>query len=159
MQAIIVFILTSSTWAPGSGGQSGRRPSGVGATRRAPIPARGAVRSRSGQIVTVFFSGRRVAMPTIRPATTDDAPALARFAEAIFRVTIGPMNNTLDIDAHCRRYYRADIQAAEIADPKWTTMLVQEGAELVGYLQLRWRGATESVVAERPGEIQRFYLD
>ncbi len=97
-------------------------------------------------------------MATIRLATTNDAAELAGFAEAIFRDTFGAMNNSDDVDAHCRRYYGAVIQVNEITDPAWTTMLVEEDGELVGYLQLRWRPAPASVIAERPGEIQRFYL-
>jgi ribosomal protein S18 acetylase RimI-like enzyme len=100
----------------------------------------------------------RTAAPTIRVATPGDAAALAELAERTFRDTFGPSNTAENMRLHCERSYAAAIQAAEIADPARTTLVADAGGRLVGYGQLRWN-ATHCLVAARPAEIQRIYVD
>ena len=94
----------------------------------------------------------------IRNAVRSDAARLARFAEEAFRATFGSVNRAEDMALHCRRSYGEALQAAEIADPRRTTLLAEHTGDLIGYAQLRWGEAPACVVALRPGEIQRLYV-
>jgi diamine N-acetyltransferase len=100
-----------------------------------------------------------VHVPSIRRADAEDAAALAAFAEATFRATFGAENAAEDMDLHCRGRFGAPLQAAEVADPTMVTLLSESNGELVGFAQLRWGEAPACVVAERPVEIQRLYVD
>jgi ribosomal protein S18 acetylase RimI-like enzyme len=95
----------------------------------------------------------------IRQATEADAASLAELAERTFRETFAEMNSAEDIDAHCRKSYRESIQAAEIRDPGRTTLVCHVGETLIAYGQLRWASAPPCVVAARPAEVQRLYVD
>lgn len=97
-------------------------------------------------------------MPDIRGAHPRDAGALAAIAEATFRATFGAMNDAAHMDVHCRRSYGESIQAAEISRPDMVTLVSEDDACLVGYAQLRWRGAPPCVAATSPGKIQRLYV-
>lgn len=94
----------------------------------------------------------------IRLAHAEDAQALARVGERTFRDTFAVDNTPEDMDLHCRESYGADIQAAEIADPKMQTLLVEAGGEIIGFCQLRWGHAPECITASAPGEILRLYV-
>lgn len=98
------------------------------------------------------------AAPTIRSARASDAAALAALAERTFRDTFASSNSDEDMRIHCARTYGEAIQAAEIADPRRTTLVADAGGTLAGYGQLRWN-ATACLVAARPAEIQRIYVD
>ncbi|MCC7115532.1 MAG: GNAT family N-acetyltransferase [Burkholderiales bacterium] len=98
------------------------------------------------------------ATPTIRLARAQDAAALAALAERTFRDTFGASNRGSDMDLHCARSYGAAIQAAEIAEPRRTTLVADAAGSLAGYAQLRWN-ATAALIAARPAEIQRIYVD
>jgi len=98
------------------------------------------------------------ATPTIRLARAQDAAALAALAERTFRDTFGASNRGSDMDLHCARSYGAAIQAAEIAEPRRTTLVADADGSLAGYAQLRWN-ATAALIAARPAEIQRIYVD
>jgi len=97
-------------------------------------------------------------MPTVRHATLDDAKSLARLAEQTFRDTFGPLNTAENMTLFCQSAYGESIQTAEIANPNMVTLLVEHQAELIGYAQLHWGEPPACVTAERPGEIQRFYV-
>ncbi|MEO8485510.1 MAG: GNAT family N-acetyltransferase [Betaproteobacteria bacterium] len=96
---------------------------------------------------------------TIRLARAMDAPALAALAERTFRATFDPHNSDANMRLYCGRAYDAAIQAAEIADPRRVTIVADDGGALVGYAQLRQGDAPACVVADRPAEIQRIYVD
>lgn len=98
-------------------------------------------------------------MPSIRRADAHDADALAAFAEATFRATFAAENTATDMDLHCRRRFGPSQQAAEIADPAMVTLVSEHAGALVGFAQLRSGEAPACVVAERPVEIQRLYVD
>jgi len=97
--------------------------------------------------------------PRIRSAEAGDAPPLAELAERTFRMTFAPHNSDANMSLHCARTYGAPIQAAEIADPKRATFVADDGGILVAYAQLRLDHRTACVVAARPAEIQRIYVD
>jgi len=98
---------------------------------------------------------------TIRPARDSDAAALAALAERTFRDAFGAVNAAEDVDLHCARQYTPARQAAEIADPRMTTVVVEHGVdhegELVGYSQLHRRGSP-AVAEPAAVEVQRFYV-
>jgi diamine N-acetyltransferase len=98
-------------------------------------------------------------MTTIRVAIEADAASLAELAERTFRSTFAQSNLADDIDMHCRNSYGEVIQAGEIRDPGRTTLLCHDGDRLIGYGQLRWTGAPSCVVATKPAEVQRLYVD
>jgi ribosomal protein S18 acetylase RimI-like enzyme len=98
-------------------------------------------------------------VPNIRQATEADAAALAALAERTFRETFAQTNRAEDIDVHCRNSYGVGIQAAEIRDPGRTTLVCHVRDSLVAYGQLRWAGAPSCVVATKPAEVQRLYVD
>ena len=98
-------------------------------------------------------------MTNIRQATGADAASLAELAERTFRETFAQTNRAEDIDVHCRYSYGESIQAAEIRDPGRTTLVCHVRDGLIAYGQLRWASAPSCVVATRPAEIQRLYVD
>ena len=96
---------------------------------------------------------------TIRPAGPEEASPLAALAERTFRTTFAPHNSDANLDLHCARTYGEAIQRAELADPGRATIVADDQGALVGYAQLRWGRAPACVVAARPAEIQRIYVD
>ena len=99
------------------------------------------------------------AVPTVRRAQPADAGALAHLAERTFRATFAASNTRENLDAYCAGAYGEARQAAEIADPAGATFVCADGAELVGYAQLRWGEAPACVTAAKPAEIRRIYVD
>jgi diamine N-acetyltransferase len=97
--------------------------------------------------------------PTIRLATTADAAALADLAARTFHDTFAADNAAVDVAAHRAKSYGAAIQAAEIADPTMTTLLMEHGGASIAFAQLRSGPAPPCVAAQQPIEIWRFYLD
>jgi ribosomal protein S18 acetylase RimI-like enzyme len=98
-------------------------------------------------------------MPTARRAESADAARLAALAERTFRAAFGSLNTRENMDAHCANAYGETIQASEIANPDVETFVCDDSVELVGYVQLRWGTAPPCVLASRPAEIQRIYVD
>ena len=98
-------------------------------------------------------------MTSIRPAMAEDAGPLAELAERTFRQAFAPLNRAEDMDLHCRKSYGRGIQAEEIADAGRATLLCHDEERLVAYGQLRWDAAPTCVIARRPAEIQRLYVD
>ena len=98
-------------------------------------------------------------MTNIRPAQLRDARFLAELADRTFRDTFAHANRAEDIALHCHDNYRESIQAAEIADPDRVTLVCDGRDSLIAFGQLRWGSAPPCVVATRPAEIQRLYVD
>ena len=98
-------------------------------------------------------------MPHVRNAHEGDAAALAILLERTFRDAFEAVNTAADMDLHCQTNYTETIQAAEIVNPVMTTLVCEHEARLIGVVQLHWGEAPSCVVADRPGEIQRFYVD
>lgn len=103
--------------------------------------------------------GKNRGVTSIRLATDRDAATLAEFAERTFRAAFAGANTAADMDEHCRRSYGEAVQAGEIRDPSRTTLLSFADDRLVGYGQLRQGTPPSCVVAARPAEIQRLYVD
>ncbi len=95
---------------------------------------------------------------SIRAATERDASALAKLAEETFRAAFAEVNTAANMQRYCETSYAEHLQLAEIRDPRLETWLVEDGGGLVAYAQLRRGGAPAAVGAQRPIEIQRFYV-
>lgn len=97
-------------------------------------------------------------MTTIRRARDGDAAALAELAERTFRDAFTAGADADDMALHCTASFGPGIQAREIADPGWVTIVAEESAGLVGFAQLRLRSQKHCVAAERPSELYRIYV-
>ncbi len=97
-------------------------------------------------------------MVSIRRATARDAGPLAELAERTFRDAFAESNNPVDMEIHCRARFGKDIQAREIADPGWATLLAEAGDELAGFAQVRLNAPKDCVAARRPAELYRIYV-
>lgn len=97
---------------------------------------------------------------TIRKAVAEDAARLSAFGRQVFGQTFAPENDPADLQAYLHEAYADARQAAEIADPRVDTLLVEdEGGALVAFAQLREGPPGEGVTGERPVELWRFYVD
>lgn len=103
--------------------------------------------------------GNSVPMTTeqIRYATPADAAQLSAFARDIFRTTFGPDNLPRDIDAYLAEAYTPALQEREIRDPDTMVLLLEHAGTLEGYAHLV-RAGIESIAADRPVELRRFYI-
>jgi diamine N-acetyltransferase len=98
-------------------------------------------------------------MFSLRHANSADAAALAELAARTFRDAFARFNTAADMEVHCRTSYSAALQAAEIAATDRRTLLVEREGQLAGYAQLRMQATPDCVIATRPREVQRFYVD
>ena len=97
-------------------------------------------------------------MPVIRHATPSDAKALASLAEATFRDTFAEHNTAEDINGYCSVTFGEAIQAKELNNPIYRTLVVEEEGQLVAYAQLRF-GKSPRCVKDLPAaELQRIYV-
>ena len=96
---------------------------------------------------------------TIRIASVADAGAVAALAARTFHDTFAADNTAEDMAAHLRKNYGPAIQAAELADPAMTTLVAEAEGAMIAYAQIRNGPAPSCVVATRPSEIWRFYVD
>ena len=80
------------------------------------------------------------------------------FAESSFREAFAAANSVESMTRHCEASFGAAIQAAEIANPRVRTLLIDHDDELAGFAQLRFSPPPPCVRAQGAGEIQRFYV-
>ncbi len=93
----------------------------------------------------------------IRPATVEDATALAAFAARTFVETFAESNTPEDMQAHVARSYGVAQQTAELTEAGAVTLLAEQNGRLIGYAQLRRAAPPECVVAPDVIELHRFY--
>ena len=98
-------------------------------------------------------------MTTIRRARSGDAAALAELAERTFRETFTIGNDPADMALHCAASFGPEVQAREIVDPDWVTIVADDHGLLRGFAQLRPGSPKDCVAAERPSELYRLYVD
>jgi GNAT superfamily N-acetyltransferase len=97
----------------------------------------------------------------IRPAHPVDAQALARLGERLWRETYTGLIPASNLELHLAETFGAVQQAAELADPACTTLVLEEGGSLEGYALLRAGGpggGTTQFHFQRPLEVARFYV-
>lgn len=98
-------------------------------------------------------------MPKIRPANPTDAKNLAELADRTFRDAFSEQNTPENMDLHCKASYGERIQAEELADRQYTTLVAEVDGRLIAYAQLRWGEPPICVNADTAAEIQRIYVD
>jgi GNAT superfamily N-acetyltransferase len=95
----------------------------------------------------------------VRRATRAEAARLAEFAARTFVDTFGSQNDPDHLASHVARHYHTDVQAAELANPHWVTLVIDGDDGYVGYAQLRTGDAPECAGSDAPVELVRFYVD
>lgn len=95
----------------------------------------------------------------IRRARSEDAVPLAELMERTFRDAFGPANDDADLALHCRTHYAPDIQAGELADPAFSTLVAEQAGSLVAFAQLQAGETPPEVGGPAPIQLARFYVD
>ena len=97
---------------------------------------------------------------SIRRATVEDAAILADLAARLFAETFGAMNDPDDMRDYLASAFSESGQAAELAEPDRSVLMVFDADnQPVGYAMLLRGSRGTGVVAERPAELQRIYVD
>lgn len=97
-------------------------------------------------------------MPTIRPATPEDATPLASFAAQAFTDTYRGLDDPQEIADYVAEHFQPGIMAGVITDPGCTTLLACVGQQLAGYAILKAGPAPDCVTAPAPLQLWRIYL-
>jgi GNAT superfamily N-acetyltransferase len=95
----------------------------------------------------------------IRAAAVADAPWLADLAERTFRETYTAHNTPENMERYVAAHFAPALQAAELADPRYITLVAEVEGRAAGYTQLGQGPAPECVTGTDPVEIIRFYVD
>ena len=98
----------------------------------------------------------------IRTALPADAQELALLGERLWRATYTGLIPEANLELHLAETFGPAQQAAELADPANTTMVIENGDALLGYALLRAHGPEAEIPAMpflRPLEVARFYVD
>jgi len=95
---------------------------------------------------------------TIRRGTAADAATLAALARDTFFDTFASANDANDMALHLARAYGVPQQTAELTDPAVTTLLVEEGGQVVAYAQVRTGEVPACVTGAKAIELWRFYV-
>ncbi len=96
---------------------------------------------------------------TIRLAQPEDSAELSRLGWRTFWTTFIESNSESDMQEYLEKTFFPEEQKREIADPDRRIYLAFSGAEMVGYLYLRFSEPHASVSARDAVEIQRLYVD
>lgn len=96
---------------------------------------------------------------TIRPATGNDVPTLARVAWQSFNEAFAghPANHPADMEAYMRVAFAVETLETELADPANTYIVAEIEGEIVGYAKLRTGFKEECVSSNAPIELSRLY--
>jgi diamine N-acetyltransferase len=98
-------------------------------------------------------------IPAIRPATVDDAAALATLGERTYRDTFAAYNDPDDMEAFVAATFSESLQRAELFDVNRTFFVAESGGALVAFAHLV-RGAVPECIADTSAvELLRFYVD
>lgn len=99
-----------------------------------------------------------LANPTIRLATSADAPRVAALAARTFRETYAAELDRTELELHIARTFNEQIQRDELCDPRRLTLLLTDASDELGYAQLRSAPAPGGLKSCAALELQRFYL-
>jgi diamine N-acetyltransferase len=95
----------------------------------------------------------------IRKATTVDAALLARIGAEYFAATFGSQNDPNDMETYLANTYSRAKQQAELAEPGRVTWIVESASGApAGYAMVKLGSTSPAVTANRPVELQRFYV-
>ena len=98
----------------------------------------------------------------IRPALPDEAQDLAVLGRRLWRETYAGLIPESNLELHLAETFGLPQQAAELADPAFRTLVIEEEGRLLGYALLRAHGpagAFPSFHFVKPLEVARFYVD
>lgn len=99
----------------------------------------------------------------VRRVRVEEAELYSTFSRQLFVDTFGPANTEEDLAIYLPKTFAPARQEADLRDPTITVFVITaegRGFDWAGYAQVRDRVAVEpAVVATRPLEIQRFYVD
>jgi ribosomal protein S18 acetylase RimI-like enzyme len=94
----------------------------------------------------------------LRPATIDDAPALARLGAETFIAAFGHLYSEADLTAFLAQVHDPVAVAEEIAGASCTHCLADDGGDLVAYCKLRYPSHyTAYSAAKNPIELGQLY--
>src|SRR5262249_9146312 len=97
---------------------------------------------------------------TIRRATEADATLLSRLATRLFEETFGPMNDPADMRAYINDAFSVEAERAALRDADCAVGSVEDAtSSAMGYAMMRRGSTANGVVAKRPAELQRLYVD
>ncbi len=96
----------------------------------------------------------------LRPATTEDAPALATLGRESFCAAFAHLYRPEDLNAFLEEAYSESVVAAEIADDCHIHRLAADGTRLLGFVKLRApSGYMEYSDAANPIALGQLYTD
>jgi len=99
-------------------------------------------------------------MPKVRHATPADAVLLAAVARRTFFDAYSGDDSSADLPIHMDRHFGVPQQAAELADPATTTLIIEDDdGTAIGYTLLGEDPMPECVTGPAPLQIRRFYVD
>jgi ribosomal protein S18 acetylase RimI-like enzyme len=97
---------------------------------------------------------------TIRRATEADASLLSRLATRLFEETFRPMNDPADMGAYVSHAFSVEAERAALRDADCAVWIVEDAtSSAMGYAMMRCGSTASGVVAKRPAELQRIYVD
>lgn len=96
---------------------------------------------------------------SLRRATTSDLVPFAEFSRRTFVATYGPFQAPERMARHVAERLSDRRLAEELADPARTVLALVCGDEWAACAMLRRDQSPQAVVAARPVEIERFYVD
>ncbi|WP_366518988.1 GNAT family N-acetyltransferase [Parerythrobacter lacustris] len=96
----------------------------------------------------------------LRPATLDDVPALARFANDTFCAAFGHLYRPEDLESFLEEVYSEASVREEVAGDQCIHQLACDGAGLLGYVKLRYPSwYAEHSGARDPIALGQLYTD
>lgn len=99
-------------------------------------------------------------MPSVRTAGPADAVLLASLARRTFHDAYSGEDSSPDLQVHMDRHFGVEKQAAELADPATTTLVLEDDdGNAIGYTLLGEDPVPECVTGAAPLQIRRFYID
>lgn len=96
---------------------------------------------------------------SIRRATPADASVLSDFARRVFDESFGADNTPEDMATYLASAFSPDKQRAELEHPRRVCLLVELDGAIIAYANVRDGSVHDAVAAERPAELERFYVD
>jgi GNAT superfamily N-acetyltransferase len=100
------------------------------------------------------------AAPRIRVATLTDAAMLAALGRRTFHDAYASAHPLpTDLQVHMDRHYGERQQAAELADPAATTLVMEQDGAVIGYALVGDDDPPECVRGPAPIQVRRFYLE
>jgi len=97
---------------------------------------------------------------TIRRATEADAALLSQLATRLFEETFGPRNDPADMRAYVADAFSVEAEREALTDADRAVWIAaNDRQEALGYATLRRGSTADGVVAMRPAEVQRIYVD